>query len=86
MPFEARIRELSDQLANCRDDATALSLAQELQAVMHERIEQLRGEVASCHSLGYNNSYSIRIFSFSLAQNLQDHSGASSGLTKRRFD
>ena len=42
MPFENRIREISEQLANCPDDATALSLAYELQAVLHERIEQLR--------------------------------------------
>lgn len=45
MPFETRIRELSEQLGNCRDDVTALKLAQELQAVLHERIEQLRGAV-----------------------------------------
>jgi hypothetical protein len=42
MPFEHRIRELSEQLANCTDNATALNLARELQAVLHERIEQLR--------------------------------------------
>jgi hypothetical protein len=42
MPFEYRIRELSNQLANCRDDAESLRLAQELQQLLHERIEQLR--------------------------------------------
>jgi hypothetical protein len=42
MPFEYRIRELSNQLANCRDDAESLRLAQELQQLVHERIEQLR--------------------------------------------
>jgi hypothetical protein len=49
MPFDARIRELCNQLADCRDDAVSLSLAQELQIVLHERIEQLRGEVQACH-------------------------------------
>jgi hypothetical protein len=33
---------LSNQLANCRDDAESLRLAQELQQLLHERIEQLR--------------------------------------------
>lgn len=47
MPFEHRIRELCEQLADCRDDAAALRLAQELQALLHERIEQLRGHVSS---------------------------------------
>jgi hypothetical protein len=42
MPFETRIHQLSDQLLKCQDDATALKLAQELQEVLHERIEQLR--------------------------------------------
>jgi hypothetical protein len=42
MPFEARISELSDKLASCKDDSLALKLAQELQGVLHERIEQLR--------------------------------------------
>jgi hypothetical protein len=42
MPFETRIRELSEQLAHCHDDAEALKLAQEFQMVVHEHIEQLR--------------------------------------------
>jgi hypothetical protein len=42
MPFEARISELSDKLASCKDESEALKLAQELQAALHERIEQLR--------------------------------------------
>jgi hypothetical protein len=42
MPFESRIRELSRQLEICRNDEHALQLAQELQAILHERIEQLR--------------------------------------------
>lgn len=46
MPFESRIRELSEALETCRDDAEALELAQELHAILHERIEQLRGKVA----------------------------------------
>jgi hypothetical protein len=42
MPFESRIQELSRQLELCRNDGEALKLAQELQAILHERIEQLR--------------------------------------------
>jgi hypothetical protein len=47
MPFEHRMCDLSERLANCPDDATALSLALELQAVLHERIEQLREKTAA---------------------------------------
>ena len=47
MPFESRIRDLFEQLENCRDDAEALKLAQELQGLLHERIEQLRAQVAA---------------------------------------
>ena len=46
MPFEFRIRQLSEQLADCQDDALSLKLAQELRDVLHERIEQLRERVA----------------------------------------
>ena len=42
MPFESRIRQLSEQLANSKDDAQSLKLAHELQILLHERIEQLR--------------------------------------------
>jgi hypothetical protein len=44
MPFEHRIQELSKQLADCHDDAQSLKLAQELQTLLHERIEQLRSQ------------------------------------------
>jgi hypothetical protein len=47
VPFESRIRELSEQLANCKDDTRALELAQELQRLLHERVEQLRTEASS---------------------------------------
>jgi hypothetical protein len=47
MPFEARIRELSEKLTGCGDDAEALQLAQELQTLLHEKIEKLRDTVAS---------------------------------------
>jgi len=46
MPFELRIRELSEQLASCKDDALALELAQELQRLLHERVEQLRTQTS----------------------------------------
>jgi len=42
MPFEARIRDLSEQLANCRDEVKSLELVHELQTVLHEHVEQLR--------------------------------------------
>jgi hypothetical protein len=44
MPFEARIRELSEELANCSDER-GLKIALELQTLIHERIEQLRTKV-----------------------------------------
>jgi len=44
MPFEARIRELSDELANCNNER-GLKIALELQSLIHERIEQLRAQV-----------------------------------------
>jgi predicted nucleic acid-binding Zn-ribbon protein len=46
MPFEARISELSDKLASCKDESEALKLTQELQAALHERIEQLRTQTS----------------------------------------
>jgi hypothetical protein len=45
MPFDARIRQLCMRLAECKDDAVALKLAQELHVLLHERIEQMRGDV-----------------------------------------
>jgi hypothetical protein len=44
MPFEARIRELSQGLANCNDER-GLKIALELQTLIHERIEQLRAKL-----------------------------------------
>jgi hypothetical protein len=55
MPFELRIRELSEQLASCCDDDRSLKLAQELQNVLHERIEQLREKVAGLPLIGAQN-------------------------------
>ena len=46
MPFEARVRDLSDRLASCEDDVLSLRLAQELQKVLHEEIQRLREKVA----------------------------------------
>ena len=45
-PFELRIRELSEQLANSRDDAQSLQLVQDMQALLHERMEQLLSKTA----------------------------------------
>jgi hypothetical protein len=44
MPFEARIRELSEELANCSNER-GLEIALELQTLIHERIEQLRAKL-----------------------------------------
>jgi hypothetical protein len=44
MPFEARIRELVEDLANCSNER-GLKIALELQSLIHERIEQLRAQV-----------------------------------------
>lgn len=46
MPFEARVRDLSERLAECEDEGLSLKLAQELQSVLHEQIERLREKVA----------------------------------------
>ena len=46
MPFEPRVRELSERLAHCHDEAVALKIAQELQSALHEEIERLREKVA----------------------------------------
>jgi hypothetical protein len=45
MPFQARIRELSKHLTECKDDHRSLQLAKELQAALHEEIELLRAKV-----------------------------------------
>jgi hypothetical protein len=44
MPFEARIRELSEELANCSNER-GLEIALELQTLIHERIEQVRAKL-----------------------------------------
>ena len=53
MPSATRIRELSEQLANCRDDALSRKLAQEL---LHERIEQLRESATALSLLSQHES------------------------------
>jgi hypothetical protein len=45
MPFGLRIQELSKQLPECHDEAEAFKSAQELHAVLHEQIEQMRAKV-----------------------------------------
>jgi hypothetical protein len=55
MPFQARIRELSKHLAECNDDERALKLAQELQAALHEEIEQLRTKAETFPLLNNQN-------------------------------
>jgi len=52
MPFDARIKELSERLANCGDDAEALQIAQQLQTLLHEKIQQLRDKTAAIAIIG----------------------------------
>jgi hypothetical protein len=56
MPFAARIQEVSEQLANCRDDALSRKLAQEMQELLHERIEQLRQQAKTLLVLTHHES------------------------------
>jgi hypothetical protein len=42
MLIENRIRESFDKLVDCKDDLEALKLAQELQSLLHCKVEQLR--------------------------------------------
>jgi len=56
MPSATRIRELSEQLANCRDDALSRKLAQELQELLHEQIEQLRESATALSLLSQHES------------------------------
>lgn len=46
MPFEARVRDLSERLASCKDERLSLEIALELQTVLHEQIELLRIKAA----------------------------------------
>jgi hypothetical protein len=46
MPFEARVRDLSERLTHCEDEVLSLKLAEELHGVLHEEIERLRDKVA----------------------------------------
>lgn len=47
MSVESRIHALSEQLVSCKNDSEALKLAQELQILLHEQIEQLRKKVSA---------------------------------------
>jgi len=44
MPFDTRIWELCWELENCYDDTRTIVILTELQELIHERVEQIRGE------------------------------------------
>ena len=45
--FEERIRQLCKQVVACKTEAEAEELAQQLKALLHDRIEQLRGNLGN---------------------------------------
>ena len=61
MPFETRIQELSRELENCHDDARTVEILTELQKVIHEQIEQIRGKAISLGLIHPTGTRSFRI-------------------------
>jgi hypothetical protein len=47
LPFDVRVRELCQQLIECKTQSEAAELAHQLQTLIHERIEELRGYLAT---------------------------------------
>jgi hypothetical protein len=45
MNLEDRIRQLSEEMINCRDEARIVLLSRELQTLLHEHMEQLRSKL-----------------------------------------
>jgi hypothetical protein len=52
MTFEERIRQLCEQLAASASEAEAIELSRELQSLIHDRIEGLRGKLLTMPSIG----------------------------------
>jgi hypothetical protein len=52
MTFEERVRELCKQVAACNSEIEAIGLARQLQSLVHERIEGLRGNLLTMPLLG----------------------------------
>jgi len=45
MSFERKIRNLCEQIIACNDETEAVVLIRQLQIILHERIEQVRGKL-----------------------------------------
>ena len=52
MTFEERVREMCEQAAACGSEIEAIGLVRQLQSMMHERVEELRGNLLTMPSLG----------------------------------
>jgi hypothetical protein len=52
MTFEERVRELCKQVATCNSEIEAIGLVRQLQSLMHERVQELRGNLLTMPSLG----------------------------------
>jgi hypothetical protein len=52
MTFEERVRQLCEQVAASGSEAEAIELSRELQSLIHERIEVLRGKLLTMPSIG----------------------------------
>ena len=50
MTFEQRVRQLCEQVAACASETEAIELTRQLQPLMHERIEILRGNLLTMPS------------------------------------
>jgi hypothetical protein len=52
MTFEERVRHLCNQVATSGSETEAIQLARQLQSLMHERVEELRGNLLTMPLLG----------------------------------
>jgi hypothetical protein len=43
--FEKRVRELCQQITDCKSERKAIELNRQLQALIHDRIEELRSNL-----------------------------------------
>ena len=52
MTFEERVRLLCDRVATSDSESEAIELARQLQSLMHERVEELRGNLLTMPLFG----------------------------------
>jgi hypothetical protein len=45
MTFEERVRDLCERVARSTSETEAIELARQLQILMHDRVEELRGKL-----------------------------------------